>query len=152
MIFYTLPWRAWNNSYIITNVRSIVRVSRIRSEISWSSTHTKIWTMQQLHHCTQRLNHKDISMLCFLTPLAVIKEEKNCKESRWRSQSALVDLKPSECHVRCKNVIGSYASTRSIFNLIGSFNRNRNTQSHKDTKIQSHKDTYAQTTDISYKS
>ena len=47
-------------------VRCTVRDSRIRSEMSWGSTHI---------HCTQRLNHKDISMLCFWTPLAVIKDE-----------------------------------------------------------------------------
>ena len=51
----------------------------------------------------------------------------------------------------CQNLIGSYASTHSTFNLIGSCNRNPNTQSHKDRKIQSHKDTYAQTTDIQLK-
>ena len=45
------------------------------------------------------------------------------------------DLKPSECHVSCQNLIGSYASTHSTFNLIGSCNRNPNTQSHKATEI-----------------
>ena len=52
----------------------------------------------------------------------------------------LFDLEPSECDVRCQNLIGSYASTHSTFNLIGSCNRNLNTQNHRDT--------YAQTTDI----
>ena len=47
----------------------------------------------------------------------------------------LFDLKPSEYQVRCQNRIGSYASTHRTFNLIGSCNRNPNTQSHKDTKI-----------------
>ena len=58
MIFYTLPWSRWNRTH--KYVRCTVRDSRIRSEMSWSSIHTKIWTLKQLHHCTQRLNHEDI--------------------------------------------------------------------------------------------
>ena len=128
------------NSYIMKYVRCTVRVSRIRSEMSWSSTHTKIWTLKQLHHCTQCLNHKDISILCFKTPLAVIKDEKIVKNQHSGLKLPLFDLKPSECNVRCQNLIGCYASTHSTFNLVGSCNRNPNTQSHKHT--------YAQTTDI----
>ena len=60
-------------------VRCTVRDSQIRSEMSWSSTHTKIWTLKNLHHCTQHLNHKYISMSSFETPLAVIKDEKIVK-------------------------------------------------------------------------
>ena len=41
---------------------------------------------------------------------------------------------------RCQDLIGSYASTHSTFNLIGSCNEH--------PKIQSRKDTYAHTTDI----
>ena len=52
MIFYTLPWSRWNRTH--KYVRCTVRDSRIRSEMSWSSIHTKIWTTKQLHHCTQR--------------------------------------------------------------------------------------------------
>ena len=64
-------------------MRCTVRDSRILGQMSWSSTHTKIWTRQQLHHCTQRLNHGDISILCFKTLLAVIKDVNlNCEESR----------------------------------------------------------------------
>ena len=55
----------------------------------------------------------------------------------------LSDLKPCECHIRCQNLIGSYASTHGTFNLIGSCNRNPNTKPHRDT--------YAQTTDINNK-
>ena len=66
MIFYTLPWSRWNRTHTVMKyVRCTVRVSRIRSEMSWSSTHIKIWTLKQLHHCTQRLHHKGISILCF---------------------------------------------------------------------------------------
>ena len=45
----------------------------------------------------------------------------------------LFDRKPSECHVRCQSLIGSYASTRGTFNLIGPCN---NIQTHKATKPQ----------------
>ena len=45
---------------LINTCVSTVRDSRIRSEMSWSSIHTKIWTLKQLHHCTQRLNHENI--------------------------------------------------------------------------------------------
>ena len=64
MIFYTLPWSRWKRTQKLWNtyVRCTLSDSRIRSEMSWGSTHTKIWTLKQLHHCTQRLNHKDISM------------------------------------------------------------------------------------------
>ena len=44
----------------------------------------------------------------------------------------LFDRKPSECHVRCQSLIGSYASTCSTFNLIGPYN---NIQTPKATKI-----------------
>ena len=45
---------------------------------------------------------------------------------------SLFDLRPGEWHVRCQNLIGSYASTPSTFNPIGSCNRNPNTQSHTE--------------------
>ena len=44
----------------------------------------------------------------------------------------LFDRKPSEYHVRCQSLIGSYASTCSTFNLIGPYN---NIQTPKATKI-----------------
>ena len=48
----------------------------------------------------------------------------------------LFDLKPSECHVRCQNlIIGTYASTHSTFNLIGPCNKHPNIQSHKGLNI-----------------
>ena len=67
-------------------------LSQIRREMSWSSTHTKIWTLKQLHHCTQLLKHKDISMLCILTPLAVIKDEKIVKNQDGGLKVPLFDL------------------------------------------------------------
>ena len=67
--------------------------------------------------------------------VAVIKDEKIVKNQDGDLKVPLFDLKPSEYQVRCQNRIGSYASTHSTFNLIGSCNRNPNTQSHKDTKI-----------------
>ena len=79
-------------------------------------------------------------MFCFETPLAIIKDKKIVKNQRDGLKLPLFDLKPSESNVRCQNLIGSYASTHSTFNLIGSCNTNPNTQSHKYT--------YDQTTDI----
>ena len=59
MFVYTLSsWSRWNRTH--KYVRCTVRDSRIRSEMSRGSIHTKTWTLKQLHHCTQRLNHKDI--------------------------------------------------------------------------------------------
>ena len=67
-----LHWKSFENIWsfilyleagetqLINTCVSTVRDSRIRSEMSWSSIHTKIWTLKQLYHCTQRLNHEDI--------------------------------------------------------------------------------------------
>ena len=52
------------------------RDSRIRSEMSSNSTHTKIRTLKQLPHCNQRLNREDIFML--LNTLSRNKRRKNC--------------------------------------------------------------------------
>ena len=46
----------------------------------------------------------------------------------------MFDLKQS-LTVRCQNLIGSYASTHSTFNLIGPCDKHPNIQSHKATKI-----------------
>ena len=73
MIFYTIPWSRWNRTHKLRNTRVVPFAIAELGQMSWSSTHTKIWTRQQLYHCIQRLNHEYISMLCFLTPLAVIK-------------------------------------------------------------------------------
>ena len=62
-------------------------------QMSRSSTHTKQWTRQQLRHCTQRLNHEDISMLCFKTLLAVVKDVKMVKNQDGGLQVPLFDLK-----------------------------------------------------------
>ena len=75
--------------------------------MSWSSTRvpTQIWTLKQLHCCTQCLNHKDIYMLCFYTPLAVKKDEK------LRITKMVVSKCPcltfSNVIIRCQNLIGS---------------------------------------------
>ena len=76
-----------------------------RSEMSWGSIHTKIWTLKQLHHCTQRLNH--IFNLMLLNTCSRNKRRKNCEESRWRSQSALVRPLAMPCLNRCQGLIGS---------------------------------------------
>ena len=62
------------------------------------------------------------------------KRQKIVKNQDGSFKVPLFDLKPSECHVRCQNLIGSYASTHSTFNLITPCNKHPNTQSHKATK------------------
>ena len=65
LIFYTLPWSRWNRTHKLWN-KCVVPFSIAElGRMSWSSTHTKIWTRQQLHHCTRRLNHEYISVLSF---------------------------------------------------------------------------------------
>ena len=64
------------------------------------------------------------------------KRQKNVKNQDGGLKVPLFDLKPSECHVRCQNlIIGTYASTHSTFNLIGPCNKHPNIQSHKGTNI-----------------
>ena len=70
----------------------ICALYRSPSQMSWSSTHTKIWTLKQLYQCTQLLKHKDISMLCFLTPLAVTKDKKVVKNQDGGLKVPLFDL------------------------------------------------------------
>ena len=112
MIFYTLPWSRWNRTHKLWNTCVVPFAIDQLGQMFWCSTHTKIWTRQQLYHCTQRLNHEDISMLCLLTPLAVIKDVKIVKNQDAMSMSMSLT-------VRCQNLIGSYTSTHSSFNLIG---------------------------------
>ena len=63
------------------------------------------------------------------------KRRKNVKNQDGGLKVPLFDLKPSECHVRCQTLIGTYASTHSTFNLISPCNKHQNIQSHKATKI-----------------
>ena len=65
MIFYTPPWSRWDITHNLWNTCVVPFAIAELGQMSWSSAHTKIWTRQQLHHCTQRLNHEGISMLCF---------------------------------------------------------------------------------------
>ena len=78
-IFYTLPWSRWNRTNKLWNTCVVPFAIAKLGQMSWSSTHTEIWTRQQLYHSTQRLNYEDISMLCFKTLLAVIKDVKIMK-------------------------------------------------------------------------
>ena len=126
MIFYTMPWSRWNRTHKLWNTYVVPFEIAELGQMSWSSTHTKIWTRQQLYYCTQRLNHENISMLCLLTPLAVIKDVKIVKNQDVMSMSMLLT-------VRCQNLIGSYTSTHSSFNLIGPRNKYPNIQIYKDT-------------------
>ena len=63
MIFYTMPWSRWNRTHKLWNTCVVPFAIAELGQMSWSSTHTKIWTRQQLYHCTQRLNHEEISCL-----------------------------------------------------------------------------------------
>ena len=63
------------------------------------------------------------------------KRRKNCEESRWRSQSALVQ--PLALVAKHQLIVPSTLLALAT-----------NIQIYKDTKIQSHKDTYAHTTDM----
>ena len=92
MTFYTLPWSRWNRTH--KYVRFTIRNSWIWSEMSWSSIHTKIWTLKQLQHCPQWCSR--------------YKRGKNCEESRWRSQSALVQPLATACLNRCQDLIGKH--------------------------------------------
>ena len=119
MIFHTLSWNhVKRNSCVVP-----FAIAKL-GQMSWSSTHTKKWTRQQLHHCTQRLNHVDILMLCFKTLLAAKKDA-----------LALCEPWAMSLTVICQNRIGFYASTHSTFNLIGPCNKHPNMHSHKATKI-----------------
>ena len=126
MIFYTMPWSRWNRTHKLWNTCVVPFAIDQLGQMFWCSTHTKIWTRQQLYHCTQRLNHEDISMLCLLTPLTVIKDVKIVKNQDVMSMSMSLT-------VRCQNLIGSYTSTHSSFNLIGPRNKYPNIQIYKDT-------------------
>ena len=64
--------------------------------------------------------------LCLLTPLAVIKDVKIVKNQDVTSMSMSLT-------VGCQNLIGSYTSTHSSFNLIGPRNKYPNIQIYKDT-------------------
>ena len=64
------------------------------------------------------------------------KGQKNVKNQDGGLKVPLFDLKPSECHSRCQNlIIGTYASTHSTFNLIGPCNKHLNIQRYKGTNI-----------------
>ena len=52
MIFYTSLWSRWNKIHAIAELG--------HKCLEPTAMHAKIWTLKQLHHCTQRLNHEDI--------------------------------------------------------------------------------------------
>ena len=62
------------------------------------------------------------------------KRRKRVKNQDGGLKVPLFDLKPSKCHVRCQNLIGSYAPTHITFNLLGPYNKHSNIQSYKATK------------------
>ena len=70
MIFYTLPWSRWDRTHKLWNTCVVPFAIAELGQMSWSSAHTKIWIRQQLHHCTQCLNHEGSSVLYFKILLA----------------------------------------------------------------------------------
>ena len=59
---FILYLEAGETQLINTCIRT-VRDSRIWSEMSWNSIHTKIWTLKKPHHCSQHFNHEDINFM-----------------------------------------------------------------------------------------
>ena len=63
MIFYTLPWSRWNRTHKLSNTYvvpfAIVELGQKCLEAAPTVKDGPF--IKQLHHCTQRFNHKDIS-------------------------------------------------------------------------------------------
>ena len=76
----------WKRTHKLWNTCVVPFAIAELGQMSWSSTHTKIWTRQQLHHCTQHLNHEDNYFnAMLLNTFSSNKRSKNCEESKWRS-------------------------------------------------------------------
>ena len=136
MIFYTLPWSRWNRTHKLWNTcvvpfaiaelgqKCLEAASTLKYEpLNSCITVHSVWIMK-------------IFNVMLLNTCSCNKKRKNCEESRWRFQSALVRPLAMSCLNRCQDPIGSYASNHSTFNLIGSCAKHPNIQSHKDTKMQ----------------
>ena len=77
MTFHTLPWRRWNRTRIMKYMHFVPFATTELGQMSWSSIHTKIWTRQQLHHCTHVLE----SWRYVNVTLQNTKRHKNSEES-----------------------------------------------------------------------
>ena len=135
MVFYTLPWSRWNRIHTLWHTCVVPFALAELGHMSWSSSHTKIctrYTAASLYSAFESWRYFNVILL---NTFRRNKRRKNCEESRWLSPIALVWPSAKSLTVRSQNLIGSYVSTHSTFNLIGPCNRHPNIQSQKATKI-----------------
>ena len=132
MIFYTLPSSVASETELI--LTCVVPIAELGQKFPEAATTFKY---EPSNSCIAVHSVWIMKIFYVMLPNTYTrnKRRKNCEGSRWRSQSALVRPLPMPCLNRCQDLIGSYASTHSTFNLIGSCNKHPNIQSHKATKI-----------------
>ena len=135
MVFHTLPWSRWNRIHTLWHTCVVPFALAELGQKSWSSSHTKLCTPQTAASLYSAFESWRYFNVMLLNTFSRNKRRKNCEESRWLSPSALVWPSAKSLTVRCQNLIGSYVSTHSTFNLIGPRNKHPNIQSHKATKI-----------------
>ena len=83
MIFYTIPWSRSNRPHKLWNTCVVPFAIAELGQTFWCSTHTKIWTRQQLYHCTQRAFESwRYFNVMFINTFSRNKRRKNCEESR----------------------------------------------------------------------
>ena len=93
MIFFILyPVVAGETELILT---CVVPIAELGQKCLEAASTLKYETLKQLHHCSQ--HHEDVSMLCFQTPVPVIKDEKIVKDQDGGLKVPLFDL--YQCHV-----------------------------------------------------
>ena len=135
MIFYTLPWSRWNRTHKLWNMCvvpfTIAELSQKCLEAA-PTLNMNPETTPSLYLAFESWRYLNVMLL---NTFSRNKRRKNCEEYRWRSLSAPVWPYAMSLTVRCQNLIGSYASTHSTFNLIGPCIKHPNTQSRKATKI-----------------
>ena len=66
MVVYTLPWSRWNRTHKLWNTCVVpFALAELGQKCLEAAPTLKYGPLQTVHHCTQRLNHKEIPMLCF---------------------------------------------------------------------------------------
>ena len=135
MVFYTLPWSRWNRIHTLWHTCVVPFALAELGQMSWSSSHTKICTPYTAASLCSAFESWRYFNVILLNTFRRNKRRKNCEESRWLSPIALVWPSAKSLTVRSQNLIGSYVSTHSTFNLIGPCNKHANIQSQKATKI-----------------
>ena len=119
-IFCTLPWSRWNRTYKLWITRVVpFAIAELGQKCLEAAPTLKY---EPLNICITVLSVWILKMFqcCASKHLSRNKRQKNCEESRWQSQSALVWPLAQQCHV-------------STFNFLGPCNRHPHIQSHKDT-------------------